>query len=239
MLIPAALLGAALACLIAAWLLLRSLGQRYRVARLLAATPAVGIAEARALATETPTYVRVSGRLSSDEEFPDENDRPLVYRHKRIEIAAAGTSWRTVADEREAVPFGIETRSEYIAIDEAALDVGLVAISRESTGSVADLPDELRSDLPDASPEAAARLVVEQVSAVEHATACGVPIERDGRVVLSAGLGRPLILTTLDVPDAMRLIAAPHRRRVRAAAAALGGGALLALAAVVAAVAGL
>jgi hypothetical protein len=239
---------AALICLAVALLLLRSLGVRYRVGRLLAAAPLVDIEAARQLAASEARYVRVNGRIKSDEEFPDENDRPLVYRRKRIEIAdvrrrggrGGPGGWRTLADEREAVPFGVETRGAFIAVDENAIDDGLVAIPRESTGTLADLPADLlegAADLP--APDAPARLVIEQLSAVEHATVCGTPFLRDGQPTMTAGLGRPLIVTILDQPSAMRLLASGYRRRVIAAASLIAIAAILSLAAAVAVFAGL
>jgi hypothetical protein len=248
-LIPFILFLAALACVFVAALLLRSLGSRYRVGRLLAATPEVAIDEAVSLASRSrPTYVRVTGRISSDEEFPDENDRPLVFRRKRLQVALATTrlgarresDWRTVADEREAVPFGVETRSAFIAVDDAAIDYGLVAIPRESTGRLSDLPADVASDAESSlPPDTAARLLIEQLSAVEHATACGVPTMRDGVPVLTSGLGRPLIITTLDAPAAMRLLAAGARRRVLASAGLLMAAAALGVLTVTSVAAGL
>jgi hypothetical protein len=232
------LLGA-IACLAATVILLRSLGPRYRVGRLLASTPVATIDEALELARGRDAYVRVTGRISSDEEFPDENDRPLVYRRKRLEVADRPGTWRVVADEREAVPFGIETRSSFIAVDEAAIAEGLVAIPREAAGRSSDLPTDIGDALKGVDPNAPARLVVEQLSAVEHATVCGVPLVRHGRGTLSAGLDRPLIVTTLDVPDAIRLLAAPNRRRVVTAAGFLLAAVVQAALAVVAALAGL
>ena len=89
--------------------------------------------------------------------------------------------WRTIADEREAVPFGVETRDAFIAIDESAIAEGLVAIPRESTGVLSDLPAELLEGIDDLPPaDTPARLVIEQLSAVEHATVCGTPVLRDG-----------------------------------------------------------
>lgn len=234
------LLAAAVACTALAYYLLRSLGVRFRVGRLLSAAPQVGIDEAIELATGAPRYVRVNGRIASDEEFPDENDRPLVFRRKRVDVAAGEGKWRTIADEREAVPFGVETRDAYIAVDENAILDGLVAIPRESTGTVGDLPAETTAgidDLPDAA--TAARLVIEQVSAVEHATVCGTPVLRDGQPVMTAGAGRPLIVTTLEPPAAMRLLAAGQRPRVLTAAALLVLAAVLVVATVVVGVAGL
>ena len=136
--------------------------------------------------------MRITGRISSEEEFPDENDRPLVFRRKRIDVrvaaAAAGGAgaggWRTIADEREAVPFGIETRDVFIAVDEAAIADGLVAIPRESVGVVADLPKDLLEGVENVpAQDVAARLVIEQLSAVEHATVCGTPVMRNGQPV--------------------------------------------------------
>lgn len=230
------LAGAGLAALAAAAVLLRSLGPAFRVARLLAATPEVSLAEAARLAlTAEQRYVRVTGRISSLEEFPDEHDRPLVYRRRRMEAADAGRGWRRLSDEREAVPFGLELRSDYLAVDAEGLAEGLVVIERESVGRAADLPAELAGGLDSETP---VRLVIEQVSAVEHATAAGVPrAAANGEPELSAGLGRPLILTTLDVPSAMRLLARGGRRRVLAAALLVPLGLVLLAAAVVAGVA--
>lgn len=237
--IPVTLVVLALLCVGVTALLLRSLGPRYRVGRLLAATPVVEIEDARHLAGDArPTYVRVTGRISSDEEFPDENDRPLVFRRKRLEVTDGSRGWRTVADEREAVPFGLETRSAFIAVDADSINVGLVAIERESEGRLSDLPPALLADLDDLpAADSRARLVIEQLSAVEHATVCGTPVLRDGRPTLTHGTGRPLIVTTLDVPAAMRLIAAGHRARVVAAAVVLVVAVCLLLAGVIAAVA--
>src|SRR5665811_1118096 len=67
-------------------LLLRSYRPRVRVGRLLAVTPTVTIAAARGLASAgARRYVRVDGRLDADEVFPDEHDRPLVFRRRRVE----------------------------------------------------------------------------------------------------------------------------------------------------------
>ena len=213
--LAAALLFVGSATLVVGFILVRSIGRSVRVGRLLAAARPIPIAEARALAlTGTQAYVRVEGRLTSDEEFPDDHDRPLVFRRTRIETQSAGR-WTSLMDEREAVPFALETRSESIAIDESALLEGLVVIPRESVGTVADLPADLKADLAaTASPDTPARLTIDQLSAVEHATACGVPVMRDGQVTLTAGLGRPLIVTSLDQDSAMRVLAGDRRNRL-------------------------
>lgn len=229
--LPVILFAVAGACLLAAMLILRSLGRAYRIGRLLAASQQLSIAEAVALAQAgRPAYVRVAGRISSSEVFADENDRPLVFRRTRLMAVAGRRKSRVLSDDREAVPFGIESRTEYIAVDETALDEGLVVIPREASGTAADLPADVSRDLPAGAP---ARLVIEQVSAVEAATVAGMPsIGADGEPWLTAGMGRPLILTTLETPAAMRILAAGRRRSVIGAAALLAAAAICLLAAV-------
>jgi hypothetical protein len=213
--LSALLLGLGVIAVVAGFLLVRSVGRGARVGRLLAAARSVSIGEAQALARDgTQAYVRVTGRITSEEEFPDDHDRPLVFRRTQIEAQHEGR-WTSLLDEREAVPFALETRSERIDVDEAALLDGLVVIPRESLGKVADLPPDLTADLAmTASPDAPARLTIQQLSAVEHATACGVPVLRDGEPTLTAGLGRPLIVTSLDQDAAMRVLAGNKRGRL-------------------------
>jgi hypothetical protein len=222
--IPFALLTAAVISLVVAVILLRSVGAPYRVGRTLAAARVVDIDQARRIAAGPAAYVRVEGRISSDEEFPDENDRPLVYRRKRVQIDTDVLNrrrdrWRTISDEREAVPFGIETRGASIAVDVDAIASGLIAIPRESTGVWSDLPADVVAGIEARPPDTAAKLVIEQLSAVEYATVCGTPVLISGQPTITAGLGRPLIVTTLDQASAMRLLAAGQRPRVVGAAA--------------------
>ena len=203
---------------------LRRVGPGYRIARTLVAAPQVAIGDLPAAIEHGEPYVRVRGRITSDEEFPDENERPLVYRRRRLELALdpAGRSWTTLEDEVHAVPFGIEHAGAYVAVQAADLDDGLVVIVRESLGTAAEAPERVPLGTP---PETPLRHRVHQVSAVEHAHVAGRPtIAPDGSTTLGAGSGRPLILTTLEIPEAMRLLAAGHRRLVRVATAGLGAG---------------
>jgi len=224
--IPVVLALAGVTTLLIAGALLRSVGPGLRIGRLLGGTTKVPIDEALAMASaNSPRYVRVSGRISSEEEFPDDQNRPLVFRRTRLEILGTDRVWATVFDEREAVPFGVETRSAYIAVDDVALDDGLVVIARVSAGAVSDLPADLGADIPaDTAPQTPARLTIEQVSAVEHALVVGRPVLRGGAATMTSDGDRPLILTTLDQAAAMRVLARGKRRRVSVGAVSLGIG---------------
>jgi hypothetical protein len=222
---PQLLIVAGIATLAAGALVLLSFGPRYRVGRLLAATPEVDLARAIELASaDRPTYVRVRGRIDSDAEFEDTAHRPLVFRRTRIEIRR-GRRWRTVDEQRERVPFRLDAGLDSLAIDAEALGPGLVVVPREAVGRAADVADRIPPGTP---PDAPARAIVELVSSVEHAIVTGSPaIGPDGSAVLTAGLGRPLVLTTLEVDEAMRVLAGGDRRRPFVAAVLLVAGAAL------------
>lgn len=216
--IPLLVIAAGVAALVAGWLVVRSLGPGARIGRLIAATRMVTIPEARRLAAAgTPRYVGVRGRVDAEETFEDEHHRPLVYRRSRLE-AATGPSWRTLSDNREVVTFEVAEGLDRILVDGDALDDGLVVIVRESQGTAGEIPDLVPDDVPPSTP---VRLRVEQVSSVEHAIVLGVPaIGTDGEPVMSQGLRRPLVLTTLEPAEAMRLLAG-GRRRVAVSATSL------------------
>jgi hypothetical protein len=121
-------------------------------------------------------------------------------------------------------------------VEDADLDAGLVVVPRESVGTAADVPDRVP---PGTRPETPVRLRLEQVSSVEHAIVLGVPgLDDAGVPRLSAGLGRPLVLTTLERNEAMRILTEGGRRRPLVATVCLAGGLLLITIAIVIAVVG-
>jgi hypothetical protein len=210
--------------------LLARRASRLGIGRTLSAARTVSIEKALEIAASgQPRYVKVHGRISSDEEFPDEHDRPLVYRRKRLQWQEPDGKWKTSTGDVEGVPFGIESRDTFIGIDSAKLTNGLLVVPRTAEGTATDLPADYRSDLPpEVPPTAPTRLVIEQVSAVEHATVSGVPtMGSNGQPTMTSGFGRPLILTTLEVADAMRLIGGGRVLRAFASAALYGLGVLL------------
>jgi hypothetical protein len=202
--------------------ILRSFGPNFRVGRLLAVTPVVPVAEARALAAGPPRYVAIEGRIDADDAFEDLAHRPLVLRRVRFETGG-GTRWRTIAEQREAVPFEVHEGLDAIGVDHAALDAGLVVIPRESSGTAAEAAERIPPGL---APTTPVRLRIDQVSAVEHATVAGVPSldPATGAPWMTSGLGRPLILTTLERDEAMRVLASAAPRRPLAAVIAMAIG---------------
>ena len=206
-----------LVCGLAGYILLRRSGSGWRVGRLLAGAPARTLTAAAAMArSDEPAFVRLHGRVDSDEEFPGDDGKPIVYRRRRLQHRTGRSGWVTFDDERLAVPFGLSEKGDRVAIETEALGDGLVVVPRESEGVAGDLtPESVSGELPSLDPATPVRLRIEQVSAVDHATAAGVPrLADDGTVVLGPGLGRPLVLSTLDQDEAMRILAGDRRTQL-------------------------
>lgn len=204
--------------------ILRSFGSGFRVGRILAVAPVVSVAAARELAQGPPRFVAIQGRIDAAEEFEDEAHRPLVLRRIRFQLGGRG-GWTTVDEQRQAVDFEVREGLDAIAIDHASLADGLVVLPRVSTGTAADAFDRVPAGTPPATP---LRLRIEQVSSVEHAIVAGVPVAdpSSGTIRMTAGLGRPLILTTLERDEAMRVLTADAPRRPVLAVVALAFGVL-------------
>lgn len=210
-----------LVAIVAGWLLVQRIGSRARIGRILASTPVVPVDRAVEMAKGAPRYVAVGGRLDSEHEFLDEHERPLVFRRSRLDLRQ-GSRWQTVVDNREVVGFSLAGGLASIAIDGNALDEGLIVVIRESEGSAGEIPDIVPAGTPADTP---ARLQVELLSSVDHALALGVPrLDENGEPVLRPGLGRPLVLTTLEPAEAMRVLASGHRTSTRIGAVLMGAG---------------
>lgn len=225
---PLLLLAAGLVALGAAALILRSFGPGYRVGRLLAVAPRVTVAEAVRLAEAgTPGYVRIDGRIDSDAEFEDADHQPLVLRRTTISWRPAGGAgrWTTFDVNVEAVPFAIREGLDEIAVDTSTITEGLITVPRERVGVAGDLPQLTESGI---DPTAEVRMLVEQVSSVEHGTVLGVPTKAAGAgFAIGSGLGRPLILSTLEDDESMRALTGGAIRRSRLAVALLAVGVIL------------
>lgn len=223
--IPISLVVAGALALAAGWLVLRRLGTGARIGRILAATPLVEVGRARSLAgSGAGRYVAVHGRIDSGQAFEDEVQRPLVYRRTRLETWS-GSAWTAVGDVRQVVPFEVSDGADSIAVDEEALDEGLIVVTRVADGTAGEIPDRVPQGTPTATP---VRLRIELLSTVDHALLLGVPAVDPVRgPMLRPGLGRPLVLTNLEREEAIRLLASGHRGETRLASALLAGGVAL------------
>lgn len=230
---PITLIGAAL--MIAGLLLSRRTDVRTRAGQLLAGLSPISPTEALRLAAlrgEAAPYLAIKGSIDAPEIFEDEHHRPLVYRRERVSIADE-QGWRVIDVAVRSLPFVISDASSAINVATADLGEGLVVVERRWEGSVAELnaagreyqsPETagLVAAIAASDPTRGARVGLEQISNLDRATAAGHLVDGE----LRAGAGRPLVVTTLERAEALRLLGGEGRGRLASSTAAL---ALLAL----------
>ena len=230
---PIALVGVAL---IAVGLLLsRRTDVRTRAGQLLAGLSPITPTEALRLAAlrgDSAPYLAIKGSIDAPEIFEDENHRPLVFRRERISIADE-QGWRVIDVAERSLPFVVSDASSAIRSATADLADGLVVVERRWEGSVAELhaagreyqsaeTAALVAALATSDPARQARVGLEQISNLDRATAAGQLVDGE----LRAGAGRPLVVTTLERAEALRLLGGEGGGRLASSTATL---ALLAL----------
>ena len=191
-------------------------GTRARSARLMAGLAPVTPEEA--LLVGEDRYLAVQGSIDAAEAFDDENHRPLVYRRERV-LVREGDTWRELERAVRSVQFFVASSSASIEVDAASLGDGLVVIERQWEGSVAELvasgrtfkeaaTSTLVAELAASAPALPARVVLEQISTLDRGTVVG--LLRNGTLT-AGGAGQPLVLTTLDRRDALRILGSEAR----------------------------
>ena len=230
---PVVVVGAAL--ILFGLLLSRRTDARTRAGQLLAGLSPISPTEALKLAAlrgDAAPYLAIKGSIDAPEIFEDENHRPLVYRRERVSIADEG-GWRVIDTAERSLPFVVSDPSSSISIATADLADGLVVVERRWEGSVAELHAASReyqrpetaalvAALAASDPTRGARVGLEQISSLDRATAAGQLVDGE----LRAGAGRPLVVTTLERGEALRLLGSEGRGRLASSTVAL---ALLAL----------
>jgi hypothetical protein len=225
---PVALIGAAL--LVIGLLLSRRTDARTRAGQLLAGLSPISPTEAlkiAALRGDSAPYLAIKGSIDAPEIFEDEHHRPLVFRHERVSIADEG-GWRVIDTAERSLPFVVSDPSNSISIATTDLADGLVVVERRWEGSVAELhaagreyqrPETaaLVAALATSDPTRGARVGLEQISNLDRATAAGQLVDGE----LRAGAGRPLVVTTLERADALRLLGGEARGRLVSSTLAL------------------
>jgi hypothetical protein len=218
---PVALIGAAL--LVIGLLLSRRTDARTRAGQLLAGLSPISPTEAlkiAALRGDSAPYLAIKGSIDAPEIFEDEHHRPLVFRRERVSIADEG-GWRVIDTAERSLPFVVSDPSNSISIATTDLADGLVVVERRWEGSVAELhaagreyqrPETaaLVAALATSDPTRGARVGLEQISNLDRATAAGQLVDGE----LRAGAGRPLVVTTLERADALRLLGGEARGRL-------------------------
>ena len=122
------------------------------------------------------------------------------------------------------MPFEVREGLGAVAVDGSRLAEGLVVLPRESSGTAGEVPDRVPAGTPPRHRSCAIASSRCRRSSTPRSSASR-SARPDGSTLLTAGLGRPLVLSTVEPTEAMQLLAGGRRSRPIAAIGLLAGGA--------------
>jgi hypothetical protein len=232
-------LGPAFAVILAAGLLLvaacaaliRLGGAQAALARRLAGPAEVKVGRLLDAGELPARPVRVVGRIRCRDPLNAGDGERLVAYHRDVEVRVGGR-WRSVERMRETRSFDLWDHDGSVSIDPARAADPLITIPKVWRGS----PDELEE--PHASavarlaerhgPATAARAVTRTINVTDRLLVVAQPVrDAAGRISLDPPEGGYLV-STLDLPDAMRVLGGRHNRLSALAVGGIGIGIALA-----------
>jgi hypothetical protein len=239
MLIPIALamLAAALLFEAAGFLQVRRSGARTTVARRLAGARELPVGDLADLARDPIRPVRISGRVRCPNPIQTQRDEQLVALHRDVEVLTERGGWRSIERVRESRGFELWDHAGAVTLDAGQAAEPLISIPYLWEGAPAELDDTYRGAVDRLTAEygnvRAARATTRTINTIDRLLVLA-EVERDdaGRVHLRPPAGGYLI-SSLELPDAMRLLAGAGRPRLMVGAALMAAGLAWGLAGVV------
>jgi hypothetical protein len=237
---PPSLLLLALAALlaIAGIVLARSSGSHLSLGRRLAGAAEFRVGDLLDVDPLPARPVRVVGRIRCPDPMITAHDDRLVVLHRDVEVRLPNGRWRTIERLRETRGFELWDHDGSLPLDASHAAEPLVTIPHVWRGEAAELEDEAhraaiaRLEQQGQRPSGA-RSTMRVISVVDRLLVLARPVrEADGGLALSPPPGG-YVISALELPDAMRLLGGPRRRRLLVGSAMVGVGALLAVAALV------
>lgn len=202
---------------------IRAMGARPNLARRLAGPPEIKVGRLLGDEPLPSRAVRVAGRVRCREPLVTADGEQLVAFHRDVEVRIGGR-WRSLERTRESRSFELWDHDGSLTVDPADAAEPLVTIPKVWRGS----PELLEE--PHAS---AMRRLVERHGAASEARATTRTLSVIDRLLVLARAddadgGRPrlvppkggFVISNLELPDAMRILAGRHRL---ATVAAVGG----------------
>lgn len=225
--IPLLLLALAAICAVAGATLVRASGSHLSLGRRLAGAAEVRVGDLLD-ADPLPTRpVRVIGRIRSPDPMVTARDDRLVALHRDVEVQLPGGRWRTIERLRETRGFELWDHDGSLPLDASRAAEPLVTIPHVWRGDAGDLTDEAhRAALARLQQQGlqpvAARSVTRTISVVDRLLVLARPVrDATGRTVLEPPPGG-FVISSLDLPDAMRLLGGSRRAWLVVGAALIG-----------------
>jgi hypothetical protein len=213
------------------WAALRTAGAQPALARRLAGPREVRVGRLLDSADLPERPLRVAGRIRCREPLATADGERLVAFHRDVEVMAGGR-WRSVERLRETRSFELWDHDGSLAVDPALAAEPLVSIPKVWRGDPAQLEEPHASAVARLAERhggpAHARSVIRTIDITDRLLVVARAVRgEDGSVRLDPPSGG-FVISTLALPDAMRLLGGPHRRV--AALSVIGVGAGIALA---------
>jgi hypothetical protein len=220
-----ALVVAGLVLALVSWLVLRSSGASPALARRLAGPPEVGVGRLLDAEEFPDRPVRLAGRIRCRDPLEAGGGEQLVAFHRDVEVRCGG-AWRSVERMRETRSFDLWDHDGSLSVDPAQAAEPLITIPKVWHGS----PDVLEE--PHASavarlverhgPADEARAITRTINVTDRLLVLARAVRTaDGSVRLEPPEGGYLV-SSLSLPDAMRLLGGRHRRAAVAGVIGLG-----------------
>lgn len=227
------------AVLVAAGLVLaRSSGSQLSLGRRLAGAAEFRVGDLLDADPLPARPVRVVGRIRCPDPMITAHDDRLVALHRDVEVRLADGRWRTIERLRETCGFELWDHDGSLPLDASLAAEPLVTIPHVWRGEAVELEDEahraaiarLRQQ---GQRPSSARSTMRVISVVDRLLVLARAVrEADGGLALRPPPGG-YVISSLELPDAMRLLGGPRRRWLLIGSAMVALGALLAVAALV------
>lgn len=179
-------------------------------------------------ATELPERpVRVVGRIRCRDPLDAGEGERLVAYHRDVEVRIGGR-WRSVERMRETRSFDLWDHDGSAPVDPARAADPLITIPKVWRGDPGELEEPHASAVARLverhGPATEARAITRTINVTDRLLVVARPLRDDaGRLTLEPPDGGYLI-STLDLPDAMRLLGGRHGRLSALAVAGMGVG---------------
>jgi hypothetical protein len=237
--LPLVLLLLAAVLVVAGAALLRASGSHVSLGRRLAGASLARVGDLLGADALPSRAVRVAGRVRCPEPMITESDDRLVALHRDVEVRLGDGRWRPIERLRETRGMELWDHDGSLPLDLSEAAEPLIAIPHVWRGEVSELTDAAhgaavaRLEQEGLDPSAA-RSVTRSISVVDRLLVLARAVRTPGGGVALEPPPGGFVVSSLELPDAMRLLGGPRRAWLLAGATLVGAGTLVALAALLA-----
>ncbi len=214
----------------AGWAAIRASGAQPGIARRFAGAREHRVGDLLDIQEPPARPIRVVGRVRCADPLRTAEGDTLVAYHRDVDVELPRGGWRPIERLRETRSFDLWDHDGAATVDPALASEPLVTIPHVWRGEVAELEASFGPAIErlaaSGTQPGRARAVTRTISTVERVGVLAL-VRREGAVVRLDPPRGGFVLSTVDLPAAMRLLAGPRRRLMVAGYAGILGGALL------------